>query len=186
MDDMGSIVMKCPIETQENAELLLAYCARKLDPETQIILERHLAVCPACRDFQTSQQAVWEALDAWEATPVSPDFDRRLYQRIEQEAAHASWWSRLVQPFRPMFDGSLMGRSMMGRSVPLAAAACLLVVAGIILQQPNSVSPIPEDPTVDRAEVVQVDQVERALDDMEMLRQFKLTTSGDSGTVNSM
>jgi anti-sigma factor RsiW len=180
MDDMGSIVMKCPIETQENAELLLAYCARKLDPETQITLERHLAICPACREFQTSQQAVCEALDAWDAMPVSADFDRRLYQRIEQEAAHASWWSRLVQPFRPMFEGS-----MMGRSVPLAAAACLLVLAGIILQQPNGVS-VSEDLTVDRAEVIQVDQVERALDDMEMLRQFKLTTSGDSSSVNSM
>jgi anti-sigma factor RsiW len=175
------MVMKCPIETQENPELLLAYCAGKLNPETQISVERHLAVCAACREFQTSQQAVWEALDAWDAMPASADFDRRLYQRIEEERARASWWSRLVQPFRPVFE-----QSAMGRSVPLAAAACLLVLAGILLHQPNSVSNVSEDLTVDRAEVVQVDQVERALDDMEMLRQFKLTTSGDSSTVNSM
>ena len=74
--------MKCPIEIHENAELLLAYCARKLDPETQTILERHLAVCPACRDFKAGQEAVWQALDSWEAVPVSADFDRRLYRRI--------------------------------------------------------------------------------------------------------
>ena len=91
--------MNCPIETKDNAELLLAYCARKLDPETQTILERHVAVCPACREFQAGQQAVWQALDAWEAMPVSTDFDRRLYRRIEADQAHASWWSRLLEPF---------------------------------------------------------------------------------------
>lgn len=175
---MGSIVMKCPIETQENAELLLAYCARKLDSETQIIVERHLAVCPACREFQTGQQAVWQALDAWEAMPVSPDFNRRLYQRIEREAAHASWWSRLVQSFRPMFEAPWMSRS-----VPLAAALCLIVLAGVILERPKTV-PLPEDATAERIE--SIDQVERTLDDMEMLRQFKLTPISDSGTVNSM
>ena len=47
------------------------------------ILERHIAICPACREFAAGQRAVWQALDTWEAAPVSPDFDRRLYRRIE-------------------------------------------------------------------------------------------------------
>jgi len=169
--------MKCPIETQDNAELLLDYCARKLDPETQAILERHLAVCPACREFQQGQNAVWQALDAWDAMPVSSDFDRRLYQRIEAETARESWWSRLVRPFRPFFEAPLMSRS-----VPLAAAACLLVLAGVILEQPNNVS-VSEEVA---AEAIQPDQVERTLDDMEMLQQFRLTQASDSGNVNSM
>src|SRR5438067_7891133 len=177
---MGSIIMICPIETKDNAELLLAYCARKLDPETQIILERHVAVCPACQEFQARQQAVWQALDAWEAMPVSADFDRRLYRRIEEENARASWWSRLMRPFRPMFEAPLMSRS-----VPLAAAVCLLVVAGVILERPQTIS-IREDVAADRTEIIQLDQVERTLDDMEMLRQFKLNPAGDAGTVNSM
>src|ERR1051325_5022425 len=104
----GSITMKCPMESHENAELLLAYCARRLDPETQIVLERHMAVCPACREFQKGQEIVWNALDAWEAMPVSVDFDRRLYRRIEEEEARASWWSRLMRPFRPMFAPPLL------------------------------------------------------------------------------
>ena len=170
--------MNCPIETHDNPGLLLAYCAQKLDPETQTLLERHLAACPACREFQAGQQAVWQALDAWEAVPVSADFNRRLYRRIEEEAAHASWWSRLARPFRAMFEAPLMSRS-----VPLAAAACLLVLAGVILQQPNNVTVSEE--SAERAESIQPDQVERTLDDMEMLRQFKLNAA-DSGTVNSM
>lgn len=169
--------MKCPIETHENAELLLAYCARKLDPETQAILERHLAVCPECREFQRNQEAVWQALDAWEAMPVSMDFDRRLYRRIAEEQAQASWWSRLARPF-------MIGAPLMSRSVPLAAAACLLVLAGVILERPHDVA-VPED-LAERTESIQPDQVERTLDDMEMLRQFRLIPASETGNVNSM
>jgi anti-sigma factor RsiW len=171
-------MMKCPIETHENAELLLAYCARKLDPETQGILERHLAVCPECRNFQKSQETVWQALDAWEAMPVSADFDRRLYGRIEEEQAHSAWWS-LVARFRAVVVVPLISRS-----VPVAAAACLLMLAGVILEGPNHVT-APED-VAERIESIQPDQVERTLDDMEMLRQFRLNPAGETGNVNSM
>ena len=75
--------MKCPMETRENAQLLLDYCTRKLEPESAAALERHIAVCGACRKFASGQRAVWQALDAWEAAPVSADFDSRLYRRIE-------------------------------------------------------------------------------------------------------
>jgi len=165
--------MKCPIETQENAELLLAYCARKLDPETQAILERHLVVCPECREFQKNQEAVWQALDAWEAMPVSADFDRRLYRRIAEEQAPASWWSRLARPF-------MSGPALLSRGVPLAATACLLVLAGVILERPYDVA-VPED-LAERTESIQPDQVERTLDDMEMLRQFRLIPASETGT----
>ena len=74
--------MNCPIENRESAEILLAYCARKLDAGSSAILEEHIKICPACREFAEGQQSVWKALDAWEAAPVSPDFDRRLYARI--------------------------------------------------------------------------------------------------------
>jgi anti-sigma factor RsiW len=179
MDDKGSIIMKCPME--ENAEVLLACCAGKLNSETQIILERHLAVCPACREFMARQEAVWQALDSWEAMPVSPDFDRRLYRRIEEEAAHASWWSRLVRPFRPMFAAPLMSRS-----VPLAAAACLLVLAGVIMERPNGELLTQEGDRTSLESNIQPDQVERTLDDMEMLRQFRVNQANESGSVNSM
>ena len=77
--------MRCPIESQENAELLLSYSARRLNPESTAILEAHMELCPACREFRDSQKALWEALDQWEARPVSPDFDRRLYRKIEEQ-----------------------------------------------------------------------------------------------------
>ena len=154
--------MKCPIETRESAELLLEYCARKLDPESTAILQRHIAICPACREFADGQRALWDALDAWETTPVSADFDRRMYSRIEQEVG---WWDRLVRPFRPL---------LVRQGLPVAAA-CLVVMAGVLLQPPSAV-PRPDaessGPTSAQVETVQPEQVEHALDAMEMLSEF--------------
>ena len=170
--------MNCPMGSQENAELLLAYCARTLDPETTVTIERHLAVCPACREFQSQQRAVWDALDAWEAMPVSADFDRRLYQRIDAEA-QSSWWSRIMRPLRPAFAGG----GLFSRGVPLAATLCLLILAGVIAQRPSNLV-VPDD-SGDVAESVQPADVERTLDDMDMLRTIRVTAS-EAGTVNSM
>ena len=89
--------MNCPMESREHAQWLLDYRAGKLEPELAARLEEHIATCGACREFARGQRAVWEALDSWEAAPVSTDFDRRLYQRIE---AQVSWWDLLIRPFR--------------------------------------------------------------------------------------
>ena len=52
-------------------------------------------------------------------------------------------------------------------ALPLAAAACLIVAGGFILEKPDRAS---KDPGV----TAEVDQVERTLQDLEMLRQFKI------------
>ena len=166
--------MRCPIETEENAEILLAYCARRLDPETNAALERHMAVCPSCRSFRDGQRSVWAALDSWEAEPISPDFDRKLYQRIEREGG-ASWWQRLASPFQPM---------LIRQGLPLAAAACLLVMAGMIVQRPQE--PVAAMHTVVRAETVPAEQVERTLDDIELLRDFTAATREGKDSKGSM
>ena len=162
--------MKCPIETQETSELLLAYCARRLDAGTAATLERHMAACPVCREVYAGQQAVWDALDAWEAIPVSEDFDRRLYRRIEAQAS-TPWWQRVVRPLTPV---------LVHRGLPIMAAACLLVVAGAILESPQWPAGEP------RAEVVQADQVERTLEDMELLHSFSQEVRAQAQMSNPM
>ena len=152
--------MRCPIETQENAELLLSYSARRLNPESTAILEAHMEMCPACREFRDGQKAVWEALDQWEARPISPDFDRRLYRRIEEQE-QLGWWARIFGPLRPMF---------LKPALPLAATACLVLVAGFIIDNPGRISA----PMVENPQAPEVEQVERTLEDLEMLRQFNL------------
>lgn len=154
--------MRCPIETQENADLLLSYSARRLNAESTAILEAHMEVCPQCREFRDGQKMLWEALDQWEARPISPDFDRRLYRKIEEQA-QAGWWQRIFGEGRPAF---------LRPALPLAAAAGLVLVAGFIIDNPARVSaPVAETP-----QVREVEQVERTLEDMQMLREFNLVS----------
>ena len=162
--------MNCPLDTPENAQVLVDYCARELAPEAAAILDRHVARCGACREFVAGQRAVWEAMDAWEAAPVSADFDSRLYRRIE---AQTSWWEPLVRPFREV---------TLRRAVPAAAMACLLVAAGIVLERPG-IAPQAPPAQGDRAQVEQVqvqpEQVVRALDTMDVLSEFSRQVRAD-------
>jgi anti-sigma factor RsiW len=151
--------MKCPLEVRDTAGCLLEYTSGKLDAERRARIEEHMAACPACHGFAGRQQAVWQALEAWEPAPVSVDFDRRLYQRIEQEV---SWWSRLLRPFDPLFR----------HAVPVAAAAGVVFVAGMLLQRPAGKPAAPAEESAQVLETLQPDQVEHALDDMEMVRDF--------------
>jgi hypothetical protein len=95
------------------------------------------------------------------------DFDRRLYQKIEEQQ-QTGWWSRIFGSARPMF---------LRPALPLAATACLLLVAGFIIDTPvTRPAPVSEAP-----QVREVEQVERTLDDMEMLRQFNLVAPALEG-----
>jgi len=159
--------MNCPLATPENAQVLLDYCSRRLAPASTEILERHIAVCGACREFADNQRAVWQALDAWEAAPVPADFDSRLYSRIE---AQSSWWELLVRPLRQV---------TMRRAIPAMAMAGLLVATGFVLERPG-ISPLP--PVVNRGDLAQVEpeQVENALDTMDVLAEFSRQVRADT------
>jgi hypothetical protein len=138
----------------EDEAVLLEYSAQKLNANDTTRVEAHLKCCTECRRVTEEQRAVWEALDAWEPAPVSSDFDRRLYQRIEKEV---SWLDRLMRPFRPLF-----GR----HGLPIAATACLLLVAGMLLQRPSD-APAPGAPPA-----ITADEGANALQEMEMLREL--------------
>jgi anti-sigma factor RsiW len=152
--------MNCPIKTQENKEWLLEYAAGRLDKERAALVALHLEACAECARFVEAQQQVWHALSQWEPEMVSADFDRRLYRRIDQQPA--SWLDRLFRPLRPLW-----------RPVVPLAAACLLIAAGIVLHSPQ-VPPNPAGSPV-RADRIEAEQVERTLDDMQMLRELAVT-----------
>ncbi|MEX2263921.1 MAG: zf-HC2 domain-containing protein [Bryobacteraceae bacterium] len=141
--------MRCPIETHEGAGLLLDFCTRKLDPDTAAVLDRHMESCAACREFVHGQQAVWEALDGWEAAPVSPDFNRRFFRRVESEERRGRWTGL---------------RPILLRPALAVAAALVVLIAGTLLDQPP--------PRTETA--IEVEQVVTTLEDMDMLRVFTL------------
>jgi anti-sigma factor RsiW len=161
--------MKCPLETREERDLV-AYVSRALDGGDTERLEAHLESCSACREFVRGQRAVWEALDGWEAEPVSADFDRRLYARMEREV---SWWQRM----RGRMGFPLVYRALL----PVTAVACLVVV-GVLLDWPSP-RRVPAQPTTTaQMEALQPDQVVHALDEMEVLDQFNHMMKPDSST----
>ena len=148
--------MSCSLREGVASELVVGYTARTLDGKTSANFEQHLEGCEGCRELLAGQQAVWFALDEWRAPEVSPDFDQKLFQRIGEQK-QASWWHSLFRP----------GRSWV-RAVPVAAACALLVAAFFLKDPGDDAAP----PTQSQARPQIEQQVERALDDMDMLSQI--------------
>ncbi|MBL8230563.1 MAG: hypothetical protein JNL98_18880 [Bryobacterales bacterium] len=173
--------LPCPLTSGEaEAAILLDYCNRKLDSESTAILERHIRQCPDCEAFASSQSLLWQSLDSYEAMPVSADFDRELYARIDAEEQRPTWsklWNRLWG--RITMGGTLTGAQLWRPALPVAA--CLVVAAGLYfrpgmeggLSHP-SMNPLSETGEV----VIQAEQIESELEDMEMLRDLGALEAG--------
>jgi anti-sigma factor RsiW len=141
--------MECPMEARGNEGLLLDYGCGRLAPAAAAVLERHLEDCDRCRAWVNSQKAVWFSLEAWEAPAATASFDRDLYLRIEREGRRA-WWRPPLR-LRPALS---------------LALASVLVFFAFLIQFPRPARQI---------EMVDADRLERALDDMEMLRELSLS-----------
>lgn len=165
--------MNCPMENRESDELPLNYVSGALDTHQAALFEQHMLSCAVCAKFAREQKAVWGALDLFEPVPVSADFDRRLYQRIDQVATNnASWWDRMAAALR----SPMLAR----RGLPIAAAAAVLVAAGVIWERPFATTAKPQTPLSAEVDNIQPDQVQHALDDMEMLREFNHLMRSDA------
>lgn len=144
---------------RKDMELLIRSAAGELTGDEQAALDAHLADCPECRAIAEAQRAAWNALDEWTAAPISSDFDDRLYARIAAEEARP-WWRRFWPHDMHRFTWKL-ALSM--------AAACAVILAVLLLRAPLT----PETPTpVAAQKTVDLDQVESALDDVDMLNQI--------------
>jgi hypothetical protein len=154
----------------ETTDLLLGYCARTLDAGTEAGLERHLLECGECRKLVNAQKAVWDALGEWEPVEVSADFDRKLFSRMEREE-RTPWWSYLLRPMRPF---------ALRPALPLAAA-CLTLVAALVIRTPS----VMDTPMQSKTEKVDIEQVERTLDDLEMLTQFSPVPAAEAPVSHS-
>jgi anti-sigma factor RsiW len=159
----------CPSQKKDFG-LLIDYAAGRLPAAARAKVERHAVDCPACQGFLADQSALWSALGGFTPAPISDTFDQRLWQRIGQEA-RASRWTRIRRwigtwdlPFDPR---------------PLAAlsAVCALAV-GIFVYQPagERIAPalgIAADTGV-LIETAEVETLERALEDLELLQTASL------------
>ena len=147
---------ECSLDNANSAELIVAYGARTLDPEAEAAFERHMAACAQCRELATAQREVWSAMDAWKPAAISEDFDQKLYQRIATEE-QGTWWQRALRvnwSWRP--------------AMPVAAA-CAVLAAAFLLRSP---APPPAAHQSHNQPSLQIEQVQHALDDIEMLKKL--------------
>lgn len=162
--------MTCPLQT-DNADVLLDYCARALDPERKAMLEAHMAHCDDCRDMASAQSQIWSAMDVYEAEPISADFDRKLYARIAEEDKVPAW-ERFWVPVRTYLQGQPAWKPV------LSIAAASAALAFVFLIQNETPAPVAQPPAI--IDVHDVEKAERALEDMEMLRQLESPPPPDS------
>jgi anti-sigma factor RsiW len=166
--------MRCPIEVGNEAETMVAFATGRLTPAEQGAFELHMAECAECRRLADAQKSVWSALDAWRVPSVSEDFDHRLQARIAADERRPWWqrqWDSLSHP----------GLWFSWKPVLPVAAACVLLLGVFLLHNPIAVNGVPANPPAavqtHDAQKVDVDQVERALDDIDMLNQLDVPAS---------
>jgi anti-sigma-K factor RskA len=154
---------ECPLENGNSAELIVAYGAGTLTPEMEAALERHMASCANCRELAAAQREVWSVMDAWTPAPISSNFDQKLYQRIATEE-QGTWWQRV---FRANWSW---------RPAMPVAAACAVLVAAFLLRSP---APPASSPQSQGQPSLQIEQVQHALEDIEMLKKLGVETPSD-------
>lgn len=146
--------MRCPIQA-DKPEVLLDYCSRKLSPEAELSVGSHLTLCPECMSVVQAQWEVWEVLNGWEPDEVSSDFDERLFARIDDQRR---WWR--FRTWKPL---------------SIAAACATALLAALLFNPEPAREPAASGTAVtdsSRIETLEPEQLERTLEDMEMLRQL--------------
>jgi hypothetical protein len=151
--------MICISSSKQGAEILLDYCAGRLDAARTAELESHLRECAACREMAVAQHMVWEVLDAWKPVVASPDFDARLHARIAGEEREP-WWRRMLA--RPL--------------IPATTAGAVFALTLVLVLVPHSSAPPQQVPQVVSGEI-DVQELQQALDDMDMLTPVGQTAS---------
>ena len=162
--------MNCPTKGNEDAEILLDYCAQTLSPQQTAEFEIHLEQCADCSRLVEAQKEVWGALEAWTPAPVSINFDARLYARIAEEQAAPAWRLWLRRIFHPPVPYPLWKPA-----VPLVAA-CAVLAAGLAVRMPDATDAQQQHPL--RADKVDIEQVEQTLEDFDILTPAVQAPSG--------
>jgi anti-sigma factor RsiW len=164
--------VRCPLQSDgDEGALLLSYMDRRLDAASTQAMDRHVAGCADCARVLDAQRMVWNALDQWEPVAVRADFDELVMARVEAEQLRGAqpWWQRLSGYFAA-------GPAWVRPAMPIAAAACVAVVGVAVWRGPAAV----ERQTAPSMDSAEVQQVEEALTDLEMLRQLGVAVDGSA------
>jgi len=145
--------MTCFTKNDNGTEILLDYCSATASPKVVTAVEAHAQACQQCRDLIAAQRGVFESLDQWQAPEVSANFDQRLYARIAEQRPQPFWtaWFNGISLWKPALAGGL---------------ACAALALVLLMPGPHEV---PRTDASKRIEHVDMDQVEQALEDLDLL-----------------
>lgn len=121
------------------------------------------------------QDALWELLDEWKATEPSAAFDETVLARIREEQAaeseKRSWWSAFAGLWGP-------------RGFALAGVVATVVFALVMLQRPQ-LPPDTDPSTPELAQEISAQQVETALEDLQMLDELYSASTVEENQQNN-
>jgi len=142
--------MICPKQNKQDEQILLEYCSGTLDEHRSAEVRNHAAECAECAAWIADQRVVFSALEEFAAPEVSPEFNARLYAGIEEQQ-RAGWWKQF---WRTAWKPALA-----------TVAAGVALAIGLMVSVPHSGTP----PKKASVENVDMDQVEHALEDLDLL-----------------
>lgn len=161
--------MNYPCAAVDGMELLIDYVSGALPPAKRFAFERHLATCSACARAVEEQSVVWQALDSWVPPSISSDFDAALQAKIAIDQARP-WYVRF-------FDGGWPMRPAMPLGAACAAIIAVFLIGGPRVEERHPVPVIRSS--------VDMQQVERALDDLDMLQQVGVVSEAKTKSSSS-
>lgn len=148
----------CPTD-----DTLLDYIAGSLNRTQAALFDAHADQCARCAALRISQAAVWQSLDEWKPVPVSADFNRELWRRIDADERRLSWTRELA---------AVLQFGFWKRLAPLAVAIALIVTAFMFDHSGKQGGTVQ---TNSPASIVitasEADQLDRALDDIQLLHE---------------
>ncbi len=154
----------CPTE-----DMLLDYIAGRLNRTQASLFEAHAEHCARCAAMRMSQAAVWRGLDEWKPAPVSAGFNRELWRRIDEEARQSSWTREFAVALQFSF---------WKRLAPLAVAMAVIVTAFVFDHSGKQPGKIQSDsPSSIVITASEADQLDRALDDIQLLNEVDAATA---------
>jgi hypothetical protein len=164
--------MGCIKNNKKGVEILTDYCAGTLDPAVAFEIDTHIEQCAECRRMVEAQRVVWEMLDAWTPLEVSRNFDTRLFARIAAEQVEPGWRQWVRRVFLPAAPHRLWKPAVSLAAAGAAVALALVVGLPDRIQFNHTAPAVYKSTTVQAsagAEEIDLQQVQQALDDMELL-----------------
>lgn len=149
--------MTCPYRNEDRIDVLLDYSAGRLDAARTNLLEQHMMECSKCAEFRSGQHRVWQAMDGYMAPPLSADFNRGVWRKIDAAAAEP-WYRNL---------GRVLSEGVWKPVFPLAAAV-LLVAVGFVSDHRDSKTSAAVVPVT----VAEAQQVQNTLEDLQLLQNL--------------